>query len=245
MPSCEAAGVTLAYDEHGAGQPILLIHDLASDAAGWAALVGRLGAEVRAITYDRRGYGDSSAPQPYLATTVEEQGEDAAALIAGVADGEGVLVCGEGFGGLIALDLIKRYGDRVRAAVVSNPPLYPLVPAATAVLSGQRELLERKLRDGGPGAAVAAWLGGRVDGESLARAQAAYRAFFADFAGLASWPVSRAELRAFEVPVVVVTGPETPEVIVAAADALAAMLGRAERRTDGDLALAISSLEAV
>ena len=86
------------------------------------------------------------------------------------------------------------------------------------------------MREGGPAAGVEAWLGGRVDGPALERARAAHRAFFADYAGLASWPVTRRELRALDVPAVVLTGPRSPPHVVAAADALA---GAAARRAAG------------
>ena len=89
----------------------------------------------------------------------------------------------------------------------------------------------RRCARAGPQAGVEAWLGGRADGPALARARAAHRAFFADYAGLASWPVTRRELRALDMPAVVLTGPWSPPHIVAAADALAgAAARRAARR---------------
>jgi len=98
------------------------------------------------------------------------------------------------------------------------------------------------VRAGGPQAGVEAWLGGRVDGEALARAKAAHRAFFADYAGLASWPASRRDLRALDVPAVVVTGPWSPPHFVAAAEALAGLLPDVARATDGDLVAAARAL---
>ena len=133
------------------------------------------------------------------------------------------MVAGDGFGALIALDLMKRHAGLVRAAVLSNPALFAFVPEATEELSAQRAAIEEAVREGGPGAGVEAWLGGRVEGEALARARAAHLGFFADYAGLATWPVTRRELRALDAPAVVLTGPWSPPYIVAAADALAAL----------------------
>src|SRR5207237_1407573 len=139
-----------------------------------------LSADARVITYDRRGYGGSEAPEPYEGTTVEEQAEDAAALLSGLG-ATPALVVGDGFGALVALDLLKRYPGLVRAAVLSDPPLFAFVPESTEVLAAQRAELEEALRAGGPEAAVERWLGGRVDDDALIRARRAHRAFFADY----------------------------------------------------------------
>ncbi|NAZ76615.1 alpha/beta fold hydrolase [Kineococcus sp. T13] len=53
--------VELHYEDHGSGQPVVLIHGYPLDGQSWekqtAALVG---AGYRVITYDRRGFGRSS-----------------------------------------------------------------------------------------------------------------------------------------------------------------------------------------
>jgi pimeloyl-ACP methyl ester carboxylesterase len=242
MPTVEGAGVPLHVEEQGTGPAVLLVHGLASDALALAPVAAAIaGCGARAIAYDRRGYGASGAPEPYHGTTVEEQAEDAAALLRALEPGPAV-VAGDGFGALVALDLVKRHGGLVRAAVLSNPVLFALVPEATEMLSAQRAEIEEAVREGGPGAGVEAWLGGRLQGEALARARAAHRGFFADYAGLATWAVSRRELRALAAPAVVLTGRDTPPRIVAAADALAGLLPAATRAGDGDIAAAVAAL---
>jgi pimeloyl-ACP methyl ester carboxylesterase len=240
-PSVEGAGVALNVVERGSGRAVLLVHGIASDAQALAPLADALAGRARVIAYDRRGYGSSGAPAPYQATTVQEQAEDAAALLRALDPGA-ALVCGDGFGALVALDLAKRHRPLVRSAVLFNPPLFMFVPEATEQLAAQRAELEAAMRQGGPEAGVDAWLGGRVDGEALVRARAAHRAFFADYAGLASWPVTRRELRALDVPAVVLTGPWSPPHIVAAAEALAGLMPQARRAVDGDVAAAAQSL---
>src|SRR3954468_22685893 len=115
--TAEGAGVALAYEIDGAGTPVLLIHDIASDRFGPPLVDG-----ARSIRYDRRGYGGSGAPEPYVGTTVMEQAEDAAALL-GALEGSAAVVAGIGFGALIALDLAIRHGALVRAVVAADPPL--------------------------------------------------------------------------------------------------------------------------
>jgi pimeloyl-ACP methyl ester carboxylesterase len=240
-PSVEGAGVALNVVEHGTGAPVLLIHGLAADAETMAPVARALAGEARVIAYDRRGYGSSGAPEPYRGTTVEEQAEDAAAVLAALAPGA-ALVCGDGFGALVALDLAKRHRALVRAAVLRDPPLLMFVPEATERLAAQHAELEAAVREGGPEAGVEAWLGGRAHGAALQRARAAHGAFFADYAGLASWPITRRELRSMDLPVVVVTGPESAAYIVAAADAVAGLMPAARRADDGGLVTAARTL---
>jgi hypothetical protein len=126
--------------------------------------------------------------------------------------------------------------------VLRDPPLFAFVPAATEALGKQREALGRALAEGGPPAAVDAWLGGRVEGPALERARAAHRAFFADYAGLATLSLTRAQLRAIDVSVAVVTGLFSPPTIVAAADIVAQLIPDARRATDGDFITAALEL---
>jgi pimeloyl-ACP methyl ester carboxylesterase len=241
MRTAHGIGVELAYIERGKGPVVLLIHGLAADALTFEPVLEALAPYARAIAYDRRGYGASGAPEPYERTTVEEQGEDAVALLRELRV-ERALICGDGFGALVALDLLKRYPALVGGAVLRDPPLFAFVPAATEALGKQREALGRALAEGGPPAAVDAWLGGRVEGPALERARAAHRAFFADYAGLATLSLTRAQLRAIDVPVAVVTGPFSPPTIVAAADSVAQLIPDARRATDGDFITAALEL---
>src|SRR5881398_548369 len=99
----EGAGVPLAVAERGEGPPLLLVHDIASDAEGLASTAAALEDRFRVVAYDRRGYGASGAPVPYEATTVHEQAEDAAAVLHALGARD-VVVVGVGFGALVALD---------------------------------------------------------------------------------------------------------------------------------------------
>lgn len=58
-----SASIELYYEDHGEGQPVVLIHGYPLDGHSWekqsAAL---LAAGYRVITYDRRGFGQSSQP---------------------------------------------------------------------------------------------------------------------------------------------------------------------------------------
>lgn len=244
----EGAGVELAVREYGPadGRPVLLVHGLASDAEAWAAVARELAAEgLRVVAYDRRGYGGSGAPAPYTGTTVAEQAADALALLDGLGL-DAALVAGDGFGALVALDLAMRFPARVTALVCVDPPLFLFVPDAAQALAAERLALEEALRDGGPAAAVAVWLGDGAgeDPGRRARAEAAAAACFADYAGLATLTVTRRALRAVAMPARVVTGPDAEPVVAQAADALATLLPEGRREHAGTLAGAVRALAA-
>jgi pimeloyl-ACP methyl ester carboxylesterase len=58
--SCD---IDLYYEDHGKGQPVVLVHGWPLSGASWEMQVqALLGAGHRVITYDRRGFGSSSKP---------------------------------------------------------------------------------------------------------------------------------------------------------------------------------------
>jgi pimeloyl-ACP methyl ester carboxylesterase len=238
----EGAGVELAYEVRGEGPAVVLVHGMAADAQVWEPVVEALAGRARTIAYDRRGYGESGAPEPYERTTVEEQAEDAAALIDALGAAPAV-VCGADLGALVCLDLVKRHRDLLAGAVLFEPPLFAFVPAATEALAAQRAALETALRDSGPAAAVDVWLAGEpVDEERRERARRAARPFFADYAAFAGWPVTRGELRAIDLPMRVVTRPGAPRHVKDAAEALAPLVPDVRLSEDGDVADALAGL---
>src|SRR6184192_4264674 len=51
------------YEDHGSGQPVVLIHGYPLNGASWEKQERvLLGAGYRVVTYDRRGFGRSSQP---------------------------------------------------------------------------------------------------------------------------------------------------------------------------------------
>jgi pimeloyl-ACP methyl ester carboxylesterase len=244
MAIVEGAGVPLACFEQGSGAPILLVHGMADRAAGWEATAAGLAAEARVIAYDRRGYGGSGAPEPYERTTVEEQAEDAAALVTSL-DAAPAVLCGRDFGALVCLDLCKRHAGLVRAAVLLDAPVLQFSAAAAETLSEERVALEQALREGGPERGVDVWLDARgepADSPRRMRARADHAALFADYGGLASWPVTRAELRALAMPLAVVTSPGASGPVREAADALAGLVPVVRREESADAVAAIRTM---
>ena len=208
----EAAGVQLAYEEHGSGPAVVLIHGIASTRSVWQETIEALGPEVRAVAYDRRAYGESGAPESYRGTTVEEQAEDTVELIRSL-DAAPAVLCGHGLGATIALDLLQRHAELIRGAAVIEPPLLPLAATGNEVMSQVRERVTEAAREGGPRAAVRAFIEGsgaevveRLGPEREEAALSATAGFAADVAASASWEVSKRRLARIDAPVVALTG---------------------------------------
>jgi esterase len=113
MPELRVNGVSLYYEVHGSGQPILCIHGTGSSSVLWAEAAAVLAERGRTIVYDRRGFSRSERPEPFV-TSVHEQADDAAGLLEAL-DATPAVVVGRSQGGEIAVDLALRYPERVRA----------------------------------------------------------------------------------------------------------------------------------
>lgn len=58
-----SGNIDLYYEDHGSGKPAVLIHGWPLSGRSWEKQVpALLEAGYRVITYDRRGFGDSSRP---------------------------------------------------------------------------------------------------------------------------------------------------------------------------------------
>ena len=114
MPTIGANGVSLYYEERGSGEPIVCIHGTGSSSALWGEAAAELATRGRAIVYDRRGFGRSERPEPFV-TDVHQQADDAAALIEALAAAPAIVI-GRSQGGEIAVDLgVAVSGSRPRA----------------------------------------------------------------------------------------------------------------------------------
>jgi pimeloyl-ACP methyl ester carboxylesterase len=243
MPALEARGVELNWSAEGEGTAVLLVHETATSAAIWGPVAkaiargsGEAGA-ARALSYDRRGWGRSSAPDGYQRTTVEEQSEDAAELLAAAGAGPAVL-CGAGLGAVIALDLLLRRPELVRAALLIEPTLLALLPDATEALSEDRVELETAVRDHGAPGAVGLYLSGRLaalgaGAERLptaltADARTRPESLFAELGAAATWSMPLLRFASAERPSLIVTAGSTPPLLRESARALDGRLGMSQ-----------------
>jgi pimeloyl-ACP methyl ester carboxylesterase len=139
MPEIRVNGVSLYYEEHGSGHPILCIHGTGSSAAVWVDAARELARHGRTIVYDRRGCTRSERPEPFV-TNADQHADDAAALIDALG-ATPALVIGRSYGGNVALDLTLRYPDRVRALALLEGAPETLSPLARQWLAELEEKL--------------------------------------------------------------------------------------------------------
>ncbi|MDP9999663.1 MULTISPECIES: alpha/beta fold hydrolase [Pseudarthrobacter] len=149
MSRVSVNGVDLYYEERGEGLPILGVHGSPSSAVLWEVAAQELALHGRCITYDRRGFHRSAPPAPYASMDLVEHVDDAAALLAALHAGPAVVI-GRSTGGLIALELARRFPDKIKALVLLEPALFTIDPDAAAWARNlRRRVLE--LSAGQPG----------------------------------------------------------------------------------------------
>jgi pimeloyl-ACP methyl ester carboxylesterase len=120
------ADIQIHYEDHGTGQPIVLIHGFPLSGRAWERQERALLEDgFRVITYDRRGFGKSS--QPTVGYDYDTFAADLAALIESL-DLRDVDLAGHSMGGGEIARYLGKYGsDRVRRAVIiSGVPPYLL-----------------------------------------------------------------------------------------------------------------------
>jgi pimeloyl-ACP methyl ester carboxylesterase len=240
MPTLEARGIEIVWSERGEGPAILLVHETAAKGAVWDAVGEALAPRARAISYDRRGWGASSEPEDYRRTTVEEQSEDAVALLESAKAAPAVIV-GGGIGAIVALDLLLRRPDLAAGTLLVEPPLLQLLPMATEALSGDRWRLE--VAAGAGENVIDLYLSGglqalgggvsRLPAELIAAARERPRSVVAEMGIATGWRVPLLSLGSAERPSTIVTALSTPPLLRDASAALATRLaGSSAREVD-------------
>ena len=112
--------IEIHYEDHGDGQPVVLIHGYPLSGRGWDKQVpALLAAGHRVITYDRRGFGQSS--QPTTGYDYDTFAADLAALVEHLDLREAVLV-GHSMGTGEVTRYLAAYGSaRVAKGVLVSP----------------------------------------------------------------------------------------------------------------------------
>jgi non-heme chloroperoxidase len=121
-----SSNVELHYEDHGEGQPVILIHGYPLSGASWEKQVpALLNAGHRVITYDRRGFGKSS--QPTTGYNYDTFAADLHRLVMHLELRDFALV-GFSMGGGEVARYIGRYGskDVSKAVILSGVPPFLL-----------------------------------------------------------------------------------------------------------------------
>jgi pimeloyl-ACP methyl ester carboxylesterase len=107
--------ITIYYELHGAGEPLLLIPGLATDVSEYQGIIDALAQSVLVIALDNRGAGRTDKPDiPY---SMELMAEDAAGLLDAL-NIKQAHILGISMGGRIALALALRHPEQVKSLIL-------------------------------------------------------------------------------------------------------------------------------
>lgn len=110
---------TIAYQETGSGEPLLLHHGAESHRGQYTGFAPLLPNGIRAISYDQRDIGGSfTSSEPY---TMADLADDCVALMDAL-EIEQAHIMGISFGGALSLHVAIRHPDRVRSLLVGAAP---------------------------------------------------------------------------------------------------------------------------
>jgi non-heme chloroperoxidase len=214
------ADIEIYYEDHGAGQPVVLIHGYPLSGRAWDKQVPvLLQAGYRVITYDRRGFGKSS--QPASGYDYDTFAADLNSLLEYL-DLRDAVLAGHSMGTGEVTRYLSRYGSaRVAKGVLVSP-----IPPYLLQADGNPDGVPQALFDGFAAAARAdtpAWMKGFLDNfyntETLLGTLVSDQAFQASWnlavtasataavACIATWATDfRDDLPKLDVPVLVIQG---------------------------------------
>jgi pimeloyl-ACP methyl ester carboxylesterase len=156
MAYFDSNGVQIYFEEHGKGEPVVLVHGFASRAdRNWGAnnWYATLSPRYRVIALDCRGHGKSGKPHDAAAYAGETMGEDVIRLL----DHFGItrtLIMGYSMGARIVTGLLIHHPERLRAAVLggvgavsASAPSFDRRPIVEALLAESPSGKEQQGRD--------------------------------------------------------------------------------------------------
>ena len=122
----EIEGNRVYVEDHGAGEPVLLVHGFGSSAYSWRRVMADLERDFRVLAVDLAGFGFTERPREKTAYTRYAQGE----LLVDLMDRLGidrVHLVGHSYGGAVAAALAVRSPERIETLTLLNAagPIYP------------------------------------------------------------------------------------------------------------------------
>ncbi len=169
MGTIAVNGTTLYYELRGSGPPVLFISGATGDAGHWTEVADALAREYTLLTYDRRANSRSPRPENWTAAPVEEQADDAAALLRAL-DLAPAVVYGNSQGAIYLTSLALRHPSLLRGAIFHEPPYLAVTSAAEEVGANLQQLIGEGMAKGGPPMATELflrWVAGDEAFESL------------------------------------------------------------------------------
>lgn len=102
---------------------LLFIHGLGNTGSAWDDVVAKMPANVRIITVDLLGFGESPRPS-WALYDAKTQARSVLATLVALRIATPVVVIGHSMGSLVAIEMAKRYPVLIDRLVLCSPPLY-------------------------------------------------------------------------------------------------------------------------
>ncbi len=121
-------GAKIYYEDHGEGQPILLVHGWLCSSRFWKRNLSELAHAFRVVTLDLRGHGNSS--KTLEGHTIRQYARDVRQVIEHL-ELQDVVLVGWSLGGSVVLSYNKQYGreSRLKALGLIDSSPFPFSPA--------------------------------------------------------------------------------------------------------------------
>ncbi len=116
MPKMKIKDISLYYEVHGSGYPLILIRGLASNADHWYCQVPAFSSHYSVVVFDNRGIGRSDIPDsPFTISTMAEDTVDLMDFLGF----RMAHILGISMGGMIAQEIALKHGQRVNGLILS------------------------------------------------------------------------------------------------------------------------------
>jgi pimeloyl-ACP methyl ester carboxylesterase len=110
--------LTLAYDDHGTGRPLVLLHAFPLDRRMWQPQLAPLSPAARVLAVDLPGFGDSTAGSQPL--TIDSAADAVLDFLDAIGVPGRVVLGGLSMGGYVALAFARRHPDRLAGLVLAD-----------------------------------------------------------------------------------------------------------------------------
>ena len=118
MPHANLGERRVFYEEHGSGDPVMLVNGLGADHTAWALQTNHLQESFRVVVFDNPGVGQTEGPRgPYTTALFA----DVAVSLLRHLEIEQAHVVGASMGGLIAQQIAVRHPTAVRSLAIHCP----------------------------------------------------------------------------------------------------------------------------
>lgn len=135
------ADIQTAYDDLGAGSPMLLVHGLTGSKLDFASQLAWFSGHHRVIAYDQRGHGETSHRAPY---SLAQLASDLISFLDAM-DLPSCHILGHSMGGMVVLRAVLTHPERFRSLILMDTAPHGVHLFNDAI---RKRLVDRVLQDG-------------------------------------------------------------------------------------------------